>query len=51
MSETKKYFHKIYLSWVNEFLTIEKFAEYHGLTVSETEKFVELAQAIFERND
>lgn len=51
MSETREYLHKIYLSWVNKFLTIGQFARYHGLTVSESKILIELSKAIFERNE
>lgn len=32
-------FAKLYLSWVNDFLTIESFASYYGLTL-ESAKFI-----------
>jgi hypothetical protein len=41
---------KLYLSWVNDYLTIEKFAEHHGLTVTEAATLLEVAQSCFENN-
>lgn len=45
----RKTMHEIYLSWINDFLTIERFAEHHGLYVDEAQALVDLAQLIFER--
>ena len=33
-------FIKLYLEYVNNFLTIERFAEYYGFTVIEAEKII-----------
>lgn len=41
---------KLYLLWVNDYLTIEKFAEHHGLFVNEAQILVDLAQSCFENN-
>lgn len=40
----------LYLEWVNDYLTIEKFAEHHGLTVSEAAALIEVSQSCFENN-
>ena len=39
---------RLYLSWVNDYLTIEKFAEHHGLTPNEAALLVSVAQSCFE---
>jgi hypothetical protein len=39
-----------YLDWVNNYLTIEKFAEHRGLRVAEAEMLIKLAQSCFELN-
>ena len=41
---------ELYLDWVNNYLTIETFAEHHGLFVPEVEKLLEVAQSCFENN-
>lgn len=41
---------ELYLDWVNNYLTIEKFAEHHGLYVHEAEMLVQVAQSCFENN-
>lgn len=38
----------LYLSWVNDYLTIEKFAEHHGLTVSEAALLISVAKSCHE---
>lgn len=40
----------LYVEWVNDYLTIEKFAEHHGLTVTEAEALIEVAKSCFENN-
>lgn len=40
---------EVYLDWVNNFLTIEKFAEYYGLDRFEAALLVKLGEAIHER--
>jgi hypothetical protein len=45
----RDYMHKIYLQWVNDFLTIERFAEFHGLYVDEAEALIATARLMFER--
>ncbi len=32
---------KMYLDWVNNFLTVERFAEYYGLSVEEASKVID----------
>jgi hypothetical protein len=39
-----------YLDWVNNYLTIEVFAEHRGLTKSEAKMLIDLAQSCFENN-
>lgn len=38
----------LYLDWVNNYLTIQKFAEHHGLHVSEATDLLKVAQNCFE---
>jgi len=45
----REFMHKIYLEWVNDFLTIERFAEFHGLYVDEAEALIKTARLMFER--
>lgn len=40
----------IYLDWVNNYLTIEKFSEHKGLTPAEGLQLVTLAQSCFENH-
>jgi hypothetical protein len=39
---------RLYLSWVNDYFTIEKFAEHHGLTYEEASLLIDVAQSCFE---
>lgn len=39
-----------YLDWVNNYLSIELFAEHRGLTVLEAQAFILLAKSCFENN-
>lgn len=39
---------KLYLSWVNDYLTVSKFAEHHGLTENEALLLISVAQSCFE---
>ena len=39
---------KLYLSWVNDYLTIEKFAEHHGITPSEAALLISVAKSCHE---
>lgn len=41
---------KIYLSFVNDFLTIERFAEVHGLDVEDAETLIKMGKKYHERN-
>ena len=47
---TREQLSKDYLDWVNNYLTIEKFAEHRGLRVSEAVILIKLAQSCFELN-
>jgi hypothetical protein len=47
---TRESFHKVYLDWVNNYLTIEKFAEHYGLHINEAESLINLSKTIFENN-
>lgn len=37
----------IYLSWLNDFLSVERFAEYHGITDAQAADLITLARDIF----
>lgn len=36
----------LYLDWLNNFLTLEKFAEHHGISLETAEKIRDLGRAI-----
>lgn len=36
----------VYLDWVNNFASVDYFAQYYGLTVREAEKLIELARMV-----
>lgn len=40
----------LYKTWVNDYLTLETFAEHHGLTEAEAEALLVVAQSCFENN-
>lgn len=37
---------EFYLSWFNEFISIETFAEFHGVSIDIADKAIELGQAV-----
>jgi len=39
----------LYLDYVNNFLTVERFAEYYGLTISEANQLINVGREINER--
>jgi hypothetical protein len=39
-----------YLDWVNNYLSVELFAEHRGLTVPEAQMLMALAKSCFENN-
>ena len=39
---------RLYLDWFNNFLTIERFAEYYNMTVEHAEKVIEIGRKMFE---
>jgi hypothetical protein len=47
---TREQLFKEYTDWINNYLTIGKFAEHRGLTVAEGQILLELAQSCFENN-
>jgi len=47
---TREQLFEDYLDWVNNYLTIEKFAEHRGLTVIEAGVLITLAKSCFEDN-
>ena len=43
----RQYLTDIYLSWVNDFVTLARFAEYHGITDAQAADLITLARDIF----
>ena len=39
---------RLYLDWFNNFLTIERFAEYYNMTVEQAEKIIKVGRKMFE---
>ena len=48
MKQVRDYILEIYVDWVNNYLSIEKFAEHNGLTNEQAKQFLGLAQSIFD---
>lgn len=46
MKEAREILIEIYLDYVNNYLTIERYAEHNGLTFCEAEKLIELAGVV-----
>ena len=38
---------EVYLDWVNDFLTVERFAEYYGLTVEQADALLRVCKSIY----
>jgi hypothetical protein len=36
----------LYLEYINDFLTVEKFAEHHGITVEQAKVLIPLARSV-----
>lgn len=47
MRETLK---SLYLSWVNDFVSLETFAQYHGLDATEAASLLLVAKSCFENS-
>ena len=43
----RQYLTDIYLSWINDFLSVTAFAEYHGITDAQAAELINLARDIF----
>ena len=43
----REYLTDIYLSWVNDFLSVSRFAEYHGISEAHAAALITLARDIF----
>ena len=39
---------RLYLEWVNNFISIKRFAEYYNMTVEQAEKVIEVGRKMFE---
>jgi hypothetical protein len=48
LTTARDYLIEAYLSFVNDYLTVEKFAEHHGLHQDQAKAFLELAKSVFE---
>lgn len=44
IASARGYLDEVYLDWVNNYLTVEKFAEDHGLTAEEGKRLIDLAR-------
>ena len=42
----KKYLHALYLSWFNDFLSIEYFAEYYNLSLEQAIRCIDIGRRI-----
>jgi hypothetical protein len=47
---TREQLNAVYLDWVNNFISVTKFAEYYGLHNHEAVALIELARAVHNRN-
>lgn len=50
MKQIKTKIHALYLSWINEFITVGKFAEHHNLTHDKAIQVIHLGHIIHEQN-
>lgn len=48
-NSNSKILQEIYLEFVNDFLTVARFAEYHGLTEDEAAALIVLSKQVHER--
>ena len=39
---------RLYLEWVNNFISIERFAEYYNMTVEQARKVIKIGEKMFE---
>ncbi len=37
----------VYLNWVNNYLTIDKYAEHNGLTINQAQTLIDLSKEVF----
>lgn len=44
---TREQLKAVYLDWLNNFLTIECFAEYYGLTDNQADALINLAREVY----
>jgi len=44
--ELNKFYEEMYLSWFNDFLTIERFAEFYNITVSKANQIINIGRKI-----
>jgi len=50
ISKTRRELQRIYLSWTNDFLTIDRFSEYYDLSESEASALIDLGREVHENN-
>ena len=48
MKQIRDYILEVYADFINNYLTIERFAEHNGLTNKQAKQFLDLAQSIFD---
>ena len=46
---TNKFLQDIFLDWINNYLTVEVFAEHNELTINEATILIELGRSVHER--
>lgn len=45
----RKQLELVYLEWFNNYLTIETYADHHGLHINEALSLIELARAVYNK--
>lgn len=50
METAKDYLIALYLEWLNNFASLSKFAEHHGLTISQANELIKIARVVFDSN-
>lgn len=50
MKKIKTDIHAMYLSWINDFITIERFAQYYKMTLHRATRIIVIGSDIHEQN-
>lgn len=50
MKQARNYLEELYLDWINNYITIDKFAEHNGITHEQATKLIVLMQSIYNSN-